>query len=465
MMLAKYFCRELIAEKNGVGRNLRKWVGNVGVSLCCIGVVAPLQAEDLQAIYTLALENDPVYMAGFYQNEGSAEIYTQARAALFPSLNFEYSQTNTSQEIISADNTVFQAGSTSYPTREYTLSLNQSIYSYSNWANFDQAKIAVKRAGAELVDVRQDLLLRVAERYFAVLTEQDTYESVKAESAAAKEMFELVKGKRKNGLARMSDFLDAEARYMEVVAREVELQTRLNDSLQGLKEITGQLPLSLATLARDIPLIAPEQTDPADWVAMALETNPAVLARRYAVDVAMQEVKRSKGGHYPTLDLSITQNSSKTEGTLFGGGSDVATRDIMLKLKLPIYAGGGTSSRVREAEALYSKAKEELTRQSRKTERDTISAHDGVQGAIVRVEALQKGVESQMASVRAKTTAYKSGLATTLMVLDAERDLFLARVRYAQSRYDYILNTLRLKRAVGSLSEEDIHLVNNWLNG
>jgi outer membrane protein len=430
-----------------------------------LGALSSVQAQDLQEIYSLAQENDPTYLAGIYKHDASSEVYDQAMAVLLPSLELNGSYTNTSQDIVSADNTVFQTGSTSYPTTEYTLSLRQSIYSYSNWKYFHQAKIEVRRVAAELDDVRQDLLLRVAERYFAVLTEQDTYESVQGELAAAKKLYELVQVKRQQGLARVTDFLDAESRYMAVVAREVELRNRRNDSLQGLKEVTGQTPVSLTPLGTVIPMNTPDPVDGAAWIAIAMEQNPAVVSSRLAVEVAQDEVRRQKGGHYPTLDLVVNQNRRKTEGTLFGGGSEVDTRDIMVELKIPLYSGGSVSSKVREVSSLYSRAQEDLVSQSRKTERETSAAYEGVMGAIAKVDALKKAVESQMAAVKAKTTAFQSGLATTLMVLDAERDLFLARVQYAQARYDYIMNTLRLKRAVGSLSEEDIRLVNSWLHG
>lgn len=430
------------------------WLAGAGTSV---------HAENLQEVYTLALQNDPAYLASIYQHDASSEIYKQARAILLPSLDLTYNKTNTSQKIISADNQVFATGSTDYPTSEYTLSLKQSIYSYSNWSYFHQAKVEVKRAAAGLEEARQDFLLRVAERYFAVLTEQDAYDSVQAELSAAKKLYELVKVKRKDGLARITDFLDAESRYMAVQAREVELRNRLNDSLQGLKEIIGQRPIALSPTQSEIPMKAPEPQEAEQWTATALEQNPAMISSRLAVEVALDEVKRQKGGHYPTLDLVINQNNSKTEGSLFGGGSEVETRDVMLQFKVPLYAGGGVSSKVREISSLLNKAKEDLVGQSRKTERETQAAYEGVKGAIAKAEALKKAVESQLAAVKSKTTAYQSGLATTLMVLDAERDLFLARVQYAQARYDYILNTLRLKRAVGALSEEDIRLVNAWL--
>ena len=41
-------------------------------------------------------------------------------------------------------------------------------------------------------------------------------------------------------------------------------------------------------------------------------------------------------------------------------------------------------------------------------------------------------------------------------MLDAQRDLYLAKRDYAQARYDYLLSTLKLKQAAGTLSEPDL---------
>ncbi|EAR60230.1 TolC family outer membrane protein [Neptuniibacter caesariensis] len=420
-------------------------------------------AEDLIEIYQLALKNDPTYQAGFHEHEASKEIYSQAKAVLLPTIKFDFSETETTQDIISSDNAVFSSGSTSYPTTEMTLSLTQSVYSFSNWAYFKQAKEDVKRVAAELEDVRQDLMMRTAENYFAALREYDNYTAVQSEVASLEKHYELVSQQRQDGLARVTDELDAQARFMQAKAREVEIRNTLKDALQGLKEMTGQLPQTLAPLGIELELIDPNPAMPEEWVEKSRNNNPMVIAKRYASSVAYQEVRRQKGGHYPTLDFVLTQNTRETQGSLFGGGSEVETQDMMLKLTVPIYAGGAVSSKVREAVELHNKAKDELEIEWRATERETYAAFDGVVGSIAKVEALQRSVDAYELGVDAKRTAYESGLTSSLSVLDAERDLFFARTDFSSARYDYLVNMLRLKRAVGMLKEEDLSAINRSL--
>ncbi len=430
--------------------------------LLCLSCFA--NGENLIDIYQLAVENDPTYRMGFHQNNASSEVYKQARALLLPTIDLEYSETETSQTINSSDNAVFGSGSTDFPTTEYTITINQSIYSYANWAGFTQAKTEVKRAASELEDVRQDLLLRVAERYFAVLMQQENQEYVVAEKSAIKQHYNLVQVKHKDGLARITDLAEAESRYMQAVADEIESGNDLDDSLWGIKEISGQLPNDLQRLSNQLRMTNPQPADFNEWVQLAYEQHPRIMMLRQAIEVARHEVRRQKGGHYPTLDLVLSRNQRETKGSLFGGGSDVETQDIMFRLNVPIFAGGAVSSKSREAAELHNKSKEKLTLEMRALERETLVAYQGVVGAIARVEALQKSVQAQELAVHAKSTAYEAGLATTLAVLDSERDLYLARRDSAQARYDYLLYTLRLKRAVGSLSEADLSAINELLD-
>lgn len=440
-----------------------------GKRLCFIGVVSALsvsaQAEDLIDIYQLAKKNDPINNAGFFQNEAVKEIYQQALATLLPTVTFDYSKTKTTQEILSSDNTVYESGATSYPTTDFGLSITQSIYSFSNWAYFKQAKAEVKRSAAELEDVHQELLMRVAQTYFATLKERDNFISINAEVFSLEKHHELVKQQHEDGIVRITDFLDAQARLMQAQARQVEIVNDLRDAFQSLQEITGELPKSLVTLGDQLQLSDPEPNVVSPWLENAQLQNPSILARQGALAIALQEVRRQRGGHYPTLDLVANQATSKTKGSLFGGGSEVETRDILLKLSVPIYSGGAVSSKVREAISLQSKAKEELTQAWRAVKRETHSAFNGVVGAVSKVNALKKSVDAYETATDAKITAFESGLVSSVNVLDAARDLYIARNDFSAAQYEYLINHLLLKRATGTLSLVDLESINSMLQG
>jgi outer membrane protein len=423
------------------------------------------QAESLLDVYRQALDSDPIYLAGIHQHEADKEIYDQARAVLLPTIKLDVSRSDTTQDIVSSDNTVYNKGSTSYPTDEINLSVTQSIYSFSNWAYFKQAKEEVKRMAAELEDVHQELIMRVSEAYFNVLKKRDNYLGIHAEVTALQKHQEFVEVQVSNGLARTTDLLDSQARYLQSQAREIEISNELSDALQAMREISGVLPISLLALGDEMALTKPEPFQVEAWLTSAQQNNPMILAKQSALAAAREEIRRQEGGHYPTLDAVFTQNNSQTKGSLFGGGSNVDTQTVLLQMTVPIYAGGAVSSKVRETENLYNKSKDELEQVARETHRKTRSAFTGVASSISKVTALQKSVEAYGLAVEVKQQSFESGVTSSVTVLDAVRDLFIAKTEYSAARYDYLLNNLRLKRAVGTLTEFDLEQINHALKG
>lgn len=421
-------------------------------------------AEDLMQVYMLAQERDPKFQSSRYAYLASPERLKQAYSGLLPALTIEGEYIETRQDIISSENVVYGTGTTDFPTRSYTLSLTQPIFQYSSIVRLRQAKAEVKRSDMEFEVAKQDLVLRVAELYLAALAAQDRLAFAQAEEAAVQVHFELARARHSAGLAPITDLLDAKARLGTVTARKIEAQNMLDDALQALREVSGESIVTLAKLKEELPLVNPDPADVDLWIEGALKQNPALEVQRHAAEVARQEVARQKSGHYPTLDLVARHNWRETEDTLFGGGSEVETQEALLRLNLPIYEGGLVSSRTREAVRLYEAALQDLEKQIRAVKRQARAGYLGVESAISRVESLQQSMEFQKLTLEGKKEGFKSGLYTSLAVLDAERDLYLAKQDYAQARYDYILNSLRLQQAAGTLKEDDIAMVNQWLH-
>jgi outer membrane protein len=179
--------------------------------------------------------------------------------------------------------------------------------------------------------------------------------------------------------------------------------------------------------------------------------------------VARQEIERQRAGHFPSVNLLLSRNRRDTGSTLFGGGSNVETTDLSLRLTVPIFEGGLTSAVTQEAVYRHQKAQEDVEQERRGVERLTRAAYDGTLGAVSLVQALKQSVSSQQSALEAKEEGLKAGLFALLPVLDAQRDLFLAKRDYEQSRYDYLIYRMRLKQAVGTLAEGDLLSVGDAL--
>jgi len=434
------------------------------LALALLGTTSlPAYSEDLTQIYALAKAGDPKYKAGRYEFEAVGYAEPQALAALLPTVSLESTQTDTRQRIISSANAVFASGLSQYPTRNMTLTLTQPIFKLSAWRGYEQAQTKVKQAAANFGAIEQDLMLRTATAYLNVLAARDALGFADAERDAIKRQLDLVQQRFSSGLVARVGLFDAKARYELKEADVVAAKNDLDDKLQALREMTGKLVSNLKPLREDIPLQQPEPIDMSKWIEAGLQQNLLLLARRHTVEVAQQEVGRQRAGHAPLVDLVATQNGKVTGGSLFGGGSNVETTDVMFRLTIPIYSGGSTSALTDEAMKRYYAALEDLERDARQVERQTRAAFQGVTGGTVRVKALAQGVVSSLSARELKLEGHKSGLETILQVLDAERDLYAAKRDSARARYDYLLNRLRLKQAVGTLSEEDLTEINKLM--
>jgi outer membrane protein len=419
-------------------------------------VPALARGETLLEAYRLALQNDPKYRAAQADTRASGTAIDQARAGFMPTVRYDIERTETRQRILSSKNPIFGAGVTNFPTSNDTLSVTQPIFRKDAIERLAQAKALVKQAEYTLLAAEQDLQLRTTAAYLVLLAAADSVTLAQAEREAVGKVLDLARERLKGGLGTITAQHDAAARYAVTQAREIEARNRLRDARQGLREITGKVIENVQSLREEFSLEIPEPPVIERWLESAFDQNLSLRARREAVEVARQEVERMRAGHFPSLNLLLNHNRRDAGSTLFGGGSEVETTDLTLRLTLPLFEGGLTSAVTQEAAYRYQKSLEDLEQERRALERTTRASYDGTLSGVSLVRALKQSVVSQESALQAKEEGYKSGLFTLLPVLDAQRDLYLARRDYAQSRYDYLFNRLRLKQAAGTLSEVDL---------
>jgi outer membrane protein len=246
----------------------------------------------------------------------------------------------------------------------------------------------------------------------------------------------------------------------------------LATSEDQLQEITGQKYDSLSKPGPDMPLNNPDPADQSRWVNISLEQNLTLISSRLAADVARENVRVAVGGHLPTLDLvagrswNYTSSDQIFDSQPFSNvDSKVNDRQIGLQFTLPIYSGGATQSKVRQAQYQWIAAKEGVVQSSRATERQARDAYLGVISGIARVQALRQALESNQTSLRATEAGYEVGTRTSVDVLNARRLLVQAQTDYAGARYDYIVSVLQLRLAAGNLDRTQLTELNGWLTG
>lgn len=438
----------------------RRWLPLLAVFLVSFAFRA--DATGIMDIYRLAVQKDPTFRAYHSKTLIANEGKRQALAAFLPTLVATAGFTYSNQNIISSENAVYSSGSSDFGTTTYGVRLTQPLFNWANYIGWKQSEVLRAQSEVELVLAGQELIVRVADLYFQALAAGDRLEFALVEQASVAKLFELAQSRLNMGLIPVTDLHDARARLAATKAQTIQARNDLADALNALSEVIGgHVAGDLASLREVGAFAYPEPQNLEPWVHAALRDNPAVAMGRKAVEAAELEVERKRGGHFPTVDAFGSYENKDTAGSLFGGSSHVEAVEVGVMFTAPIYEGGMIASRVREARHDVDIARQDLEKETRAVDRKTRAAFLGVHGSLRRVEALGQSVEASRMALEAKQDGYLSGLYTSLAVLDAERDLALVGIDQAQARYDFVLNSLRLKQAVGILAESDLEDLEN----
>lgn len=418
-------------------------------SWATIGLSAA-NATDLQQTYSLAQQYDATIKAAEYDYESAIERLPLARSAFLPQLNAAFdAELNDQNDDIFSTFDVFQL----------SLSLRQSLFNRENGAIVDQAKLGVQQAEAQLFAQQQNLILRTASTYFDVLRAQVEVEFSGSELEAIARQKEQAERRFDVGLVPVTDVRSAQAQYDLAVAAEIAAKNALENALGAMQVLTGTQPEFISPLAPDLPLVAPDPANGDAWVNLALEQNLDLVAARLAAQTAEAGVASVRGSRYPTLDLvGVAQQVEHEKPT-----RDLEAGLLRLEVRMPIYTGGRINSQVRQAKADSASANQQLLSQERLVAQQARDAFRGVTGSIARANALQQALVSTRKSAEATDAGFRAGTRTSVEVLNALRDVFRAESDYAGARYDYIINYLSLKAAAGTLSEQDLLPINNFL--
>ena len=446
-------------------------------------LAGPVAAEDLLKVYEDALANDPLIREANANRLAVREARPQAWAALLPQIN---SVLMTSRNPSEAIEPVFQRGDdpndpvaiftvptdTDRDTEGYTLELRQSVFSWQNWMALRRAGHEVAQAEVDYRAAEQDLIVRVAQRYFDVLAARDNLEAEQTALEAISRQLEQAEKRFEVGLIAITDVQEARAARDSAAAAVIASKRALATAEELLREITNMQYERLAKPAEDMPLRTPKPADQERWVEAAMNQNLALISSRLAADIARENVRVARGGHFPSIELVASRSdfTSDVDTTITGTNqrgvftTESTDDSIELRLSIPLFTGGLTQSQVRESQYRWIAAKERVVRVSRETERAARDAYLGVISEIARVKALRQALESSQTALKATEAGYEVGTRTAVDVLDARRTLVQAQTNYARSRYDYLLNVIRLRQAAGDLDRATLAEINEWLN-
>jgi outer membrane protein len=451
----------------------------VGASLAVAG---PVPAADLTEIYHRALRNDPQLREAEANHLATLESRPQALSALLPQLSATGDYTHddlnqTSLSILGFQGAAPLQSTTKTDNKQWALQLRQSVFRWDQFSTLRQSDAQLAQAEVDYRAAQQDVIARAAAAYFNVLAARDTLDAAEASHEAIARQLEQAEKRFEVGLIAITDVEEAKAAADQAAATVIASKRTLATTREQLRELTGDAFDELARPGDDMPLISPEPASEDQWVKAALDQNLALSSARIGADIAHENISVQRAGYLPTLDLVARRTGQNATGTTsidpnnpFGlppsVSADSQSHDtqIGLQLTVPIFAGGGTSSKVREAVYRHRAARERLERTARATERETRDSYLGVISEISRVQSLKQALESTKTALAATEAGYEVGTRTAVDVLLARQRLFDAQTNYARSRYDYVINVLSLERAAGTLDEAQLVRVNGWLN-
>ncbi len=422
------------------------------LALFISGLPALAQGSTLVDLYDLAKGSDPQLRGARAALEATREGSEQSRALLHPDIRLTANVAENDED-----------GTPSYSSDGWTLSLTQPLYRRDRFIAVNQSDFATRQAEFDFKAAEQSLIVRLSERYFDVLAAIDNLEFAEAEKKAIGRQLDQTKQRFEVGLIAITDVHEAQARFDLAVAQEIVAQNDLANARVALREVTGSFSGELHILSDTVPLVAPQPANVENWGTTAVEQNPTVAAARLSAESSREEIRRLRSGHYPTVDLVASHSNSDIDGGSLGP-RETDTTTLSLQLTLPLYQGGLVSSQTRQAEHQYDQALEGLEEQRRAIDRQTRNAYLGVLASISQVKALQQALVSSRSALQATEAGFEVGTRTIVDVLNAQRELFRATRDLARARYDYVLNSLRLKQAAGLLAESDLLQVNGWLN-
>jgi len=428
--------------------------------ICCIAL--PAHALDLAQAWQLALGYDATYAAARAQYRAALQKIPQARAGLLPQVDGTLTGAYIDSRATGQLNQVYNSSRSAW-----TLTLAQPIFDWSAIQTYEKSKLTVASAEIQLQNAYQDLLLRVCQAYFDVLTAQDTLAALRAEQQSVQEQLAAAKQRYGLGEATVTDALEAQARYDLISANIIAAENDLQNAEYELTKLIGRQasPGSLFPLPYTASLPAPKPNKLDAWSNQAANANLEVLIAKIQTKISEYDVQIAKAGHYPTVSLTASSTSNTVGNSQVRPFYDGRTIDntIGLTLSVPIYSGGRVSATVVEKTELQQKSVFDLEAAKRFSIQKAREYFNGVQSGLARVKGLQAAEKSGLQSLQANVTGYQIGVRISLDVLNAQQQLFTTKRDLARARYQTLMAALRLKAVSGLLTEADLMAINSLL--
>jgi outer membrane protein len=418
------------------------------------------QAQSLATLYEAAKSHDATFKSARSQFEATLARAEQAKALLRPTAGLGGNLSETD-----LDNQSNALGSRAFGTRALTFSASHPLYRPANQASYEQGMKQVALAQAQLKVAEQELIMRLSQAYFDVLTAQESLNFVKAEKSSVSEQLAAAKRKFEVGTTTITDTREAQAKFDRVTAEEIAAENDLRIKKLALDDTVGQREVSPKPLLGAVNMDGLQSGSIESWVAQSVQDNGNLAQARIALEVAQLEITKAQAALRPTLDLTgsygMTRYNYHQGRTALQPNTNAAT--IGLAFNYPLYTGQASQNRIKETVALEDKAKNDLEAAQRSVVHATRTAFLGLQSGLSQVKAWQAAEASSQSTLDANKLGYQVGFGTNIEVLNSQSLLFQTKRDLAKARYNVLLGQMKLRQAAGVLKVEDVQNISNLL--
>ena len=427
----------------------------VAAVVLALGGTSGAQAQSLSELFVAARDHDASYLSAVANAKATRAKGDQAWAGVLPQVNFSADKFKTANNI-----------DTSQPTRDsdsQTLSIKQPLFQVGSFLGVEQGAHTRDIADRQSQAAEQDLVIRITQAYFDVLSASDSVTVVQAQKQAVSEQLAAAKRNFEVGTSTVTDSREAQARFDLVVAQEIAAQNDLRVKRLALEQLVGINDVQPKALKVPVALPNLEPMDLQAWLDQAQANNAQLQQAQSAQKIASLESKKALSNHLPTLDLVAQQKRSYGYNAASSAYNDSDNTSIGLQLNWPLFAGFAHHNRIRETLHLQDKAQADLDNAQRGVMQATRSAFFGVQAGMSQVKALEAAEASSQVSLDANKLGYQVGVRINIDVLNAQTQLYQTKRDLSQARYNVLLGQLRLKQASGKLTGQDLQAINDLL--
>lgn len=419
----------------------------IGAACMLAAASTSVAAETLEEVLASTYSSNPTLLAYRAKLRSTDEGVPQALSNWRPTVSLTGSVGRGNYD----NNTLSKYSMTRTPRTE-ALTITQPLFRGGRTlAATAQAENNVLSERAKLSVTEQTILLAAATAYLNVVRDEAVLRLSINNEQVLRRQYEATEERFKVGELTRTDVSQAEARLAKATADRVAAEGNLQSSRANYVNNVGRPPEALSAPAAPPALPA----SLGDVTSMALAANPSVVSADYTHAAAKDGVDLVWGELMPTVSLSADIARGLQTATQ---ESSYTNREVLLNVTVPLYESGSVYSRVRASKHTAGQRRIEADQARRDAIETGTKAWETLQAARAQANSYQaqiKASELALAGVREES---KVGSRTILDVLNAEQELFDARVNLVKAQRDVLVDSYQVKSALGQMTAQGLNL-------